>query len=96
MKEIDFYDRKPIPTSEKEFIYKESYTLTIVASLMVAVLFIVGVKVYMIVKNSNYSLLTMILFCILNMIANIVFFAMNTIKYNPKNDNFTDFPKTLW
>ena len=76
-------------------IFRVSYALTIVASLTMAILFIVGIKIYKIVRNSNFVLLTMILCLTLNMAANVVFFSMNTIEYNPKN-NFHGYPKTEW
>ena len=61
---------------------------------MEAILFIVAIKIYKIVRNSNWILLTMILFLNLNMIANIVFYSMNTKEFNPANEKYHGYPQT--
>ena len=37
----------------------------------------------------------MILFLNLNMLANIVFYTMNTQEFNPENEDYKGYPKTM-
>ena len=62
---------------------------------MEVILFIVAIKIYKIVRNSNKFLLTMIMFLNLNMIANIVFYSMNTSEFNPANKDYHGYPQTV-